>query len=58
MYDLFLTGEENLITNCKKNLATKFEMKNLGLMHYFFRLEAWKRLEKIFINQGKYAVKY
>jgi hypothetical protein len=25
--DLFLTGEEKLITDYKKNLATKFEMK-------------------------------
>jgi hypothetical protein len=37
--DLFLTGEENLITDCKKNLTTKFEMKDLGLMHYFLGLE-------------------
>jgi hypothetical protein len=34
MGDLFLTGEENLITYCKRKLATKFEMKDLGPMHY------------------------
>jgi hypothetical protein len=39
--DLFLTGEEKLITECKNKLATKFEMKNLGLMHYFRGLEVW-----------------
>ena len=33
--DLFLTGNEKLITWCKKQLASKFEMKDLGLMHYF-----------------------
>jgi hypothetical protein len=33
--DLFLTGEENLITECKKRLTSEFEMKDLGLMHYF-----------------------
>jgi hypothetical protein len=33
--DLFLTREENIITHCKKKLAAKFEMKDLGLMHYF-----------------------
>jgi hypothetical protein len=27
--DLFLTKEEKLITECKKNLASKFEMKDL-----------------------------
>ena len=39
--DLFLTGEEKLITNCKKKLAAEFEMKDLGLMHYFVGLEVW-----------------
>jgi hypothetical protein len=37
--DLFLTGEEKLIVECKKRLASKFEMKDLGLMHYFLGLE-------------------
>jgi hypothetical protein len=31
-------------------------MKYLGLMHYFLGLEVWKSLERIFLNQGKYAV--
>jgi hypothetical protein len=39
--DLFLTGEENLIIECKKKLASEFEMKYLGLMHYFLGLEVW-----------------
>jgi hypothetical protein len=54
--DLFLTGEENLITKCKKKLASEFEMKDLGLMHYFLGLEVWQSPERIFLNQGKYAV--
>jgi protein associated with RNAse G/E len=54
--DLFLTGEENLITDCKKKLVAEFVMKDLGLMHYFLGLEVWQSLEKIFLNQGKYAV--
>ena len=33
--DLFLTGEEQLIDQCKRELASEFEMKDLGLMHYF-----------------------
>jgi hypothetical protein len=54
--DLFLTGEENLITDCKKKLVAEFKMKDLGLMHYFLGLEVWQSTEKIFLNQGKYAV--
>jgi hypothetical protein len=55
--DLFLTGEENLIIECKKRLAAEFEMKYLGLMNYFLGLEVWQSPERIFLNQGKYTVK-
>jgi hypothetical protein len=54
--DLFLIGEEKLITECKQRLATEFEMKDLGLMHYFLGLEVWQSPERIFLNQGKYTV--
>ena len=30
-------------------------MKDLGLMHYFLRLEVQRILEGIFMNQGKYT---
>ena len=33
--DLFLTGEEKLILDSKRKLAAEFEMKDLGMMHYF-----------------------
>jgi hypothetical protein len=54
--DLFLNGEENIIIDCKKKLVAEFEMKYLGLMHYFLGLEVLQSPEKIFLNQGKYAV--
>jgi hypothetical protein len=54
--DLFLTGEENLIIDCKKKLVAEFEMKYLGLMYYFLGLEVWQSLDNIFLNQGKYGV--
>jgi hypothetical protein len=41
--DLFLTGDEGLISWCKRDLTSKFEMKDSGLMHYFLGLEVWKR---------------
>jgi hypothetical protein len=37
--DLFLIREEILITECKKKLTAEFDMKDLGLMHYFLGLE-------------------
>ena len=37
--DLFLTGNEKHIIESKKKLAKEFEMKDLGLMHYFQGLE-------------------
>ena len=54
--DLFLTGNGKHITESKKNIAKEFEMKDIGLMHYFLRMEVWKRSEEIFSYQGKYAV--
>ena len=40
--DLFLIGEDNPINECKKKLIVEFEMKDLGMMHYFLGLEVWK----------------
>ena len=54
--ELFFTGKEKLINECKKKLATYFEMKYLGSMHYFLGLEVWQFPDEIFLNQGKYIV--
>ena len=53
--DLILTGDEQLIHSCKENLAKEFEMKHLGLLHYFLGLEIWQREGELFVSQGKYA---
>jgi hypothetical protein len=55
--DLFLTSEESLITQCKKELASEFDMKDLGLMHYYLGLEIWQKRGEVFLGQGKYVVK-
>jgi hypothetical protein len=54
--DLFFTREEKLIADCKSKLAAEFEMKDLGPMHYLLGLEFCQSPEKIFLNQGKYAI--
>eukprot|EP00253_Pinus_taeda_P004373 PITA_04373 len=40
--DLFIIGVERLISGCKEDLAMEFEMKDIGLMHYFLGLKVWK----------------
>ena len=37
--DLFLTGKEELIKVARRRLATEFEMKELGMIHYFLGME-------------------
>jgi hypothetical protein len=54
--ELFLIGDANLIVWCKRELASEFKMKDLGLMHYFLGLEVWQRSNDIFLSQGKYIV--
>lgn len=54
--DLFITRAERLIERCKKELASKFEMKDIGLMHYFLGLEVWQEIGHIFLGQGRYTV--
>jgi hypothetical protein len=48
--DLFLTVSEKLIEMCKRNLASKFEMKDIGMMHYFWGLEVWQQTGDIFLG--------
>ena len=53
--DLFLTKSSRLIEAYKMNLATEFDMKDLGLMHYFLGLEVCHKDGEIFLGQGRYA---
>jgi hypothetical protein len=54
--DLFLTDTESLIVEYKYALASNFEMKDLGMMHYFLGLEVWQRNDEIFLSQGEYTI--
>lgn len=37
-------------------MASEFEMKDLGLLHYFLGLEVWQKPGEIILSQGKYIV--
>jgi len=41
--ELVITSVERLIEHCKRDLAAEFEMKDIGLMHYFLGLEVWQK---------------
>jgi hypothetical protein len=49
--DLFLTSAEKLIARCKEDMASKFEMKDIDMMHYFLGLEVWQKPGEIFLGR-------
>ena len=53
--DIFLTGSSKLIKDCKENLATELDMKDLGQMNYFLGLEVWQQKGENFLGQGRYT---
>ena len=54
--DLFVTGMDVLIADTKRKLDVEFEMKELGMMHYFLGMEVWQNANGISLRQGNYAV--
>jgi hypothetical protein len=53
--DLILTGDEKLIHSCNEDLTKEFEIKDMGLLHYFLGLKIWQRDGQPFVFQGKYT---
>ena len=54
--DLFVTSMDGLIADMKRKLAAEFEMKDLGMMHYFLGMEVWHNANGISLGQGKYMI--
>ena len=53
---LFLTGEDELIEYARRRLSIEFEIKYIGMLHYFLGMEVWKNANGIFLSEGKYAM--
>eukprot|EP00253_Pinus_taeda_P022814 PITA_22814 len=53
--DLILTGDDQLIKSCMEDLAREFDMKDMGLLHYFLGMEICQGNGELFVSQGKYA---
>eukprot|EP00253_Pinus_taeda_P027095 PITA_27095 len=54
--DLILTSSDpNLINHVKSSLKNKFEMTDLGHLHYFLGLQVLQSKEGIFVSRSKYA---
>lgn len=54
--DLLLIDVKGQIQECKKKLASKFGIKDIGLMHYYLGLEVLEGLDEIYLGQGKYVI--
>jgi len=48
---------KHLIIQSKMELASEFDKKDFGFMHYCLGLEVWQKPGEIFIAQGKYIIK-
>ena len=54
--DLILTSSDpKLINHVKSSLKKKFDMTDLGYLHYFLGLQVLQSKERIFLSQSKYA---
>ena len=49
--DRFVIGMDGLIPDMKRKIAVEFEMKDLGMMHYFLGMEVWQSTDGIFHGQ-------
>ena len=45
--DIFVKIMDGLIANTKRKLSAEFEMKDLGMMHYFLGMEVWHNADGI-----------
>ena len=52
VYDIILTGDDAVeLARLKKNLAAKFEIKDLGSLRYFLGMEVARSKKGIVVSQ-------
>lgn len=56
--DLFLAGAKVLTDQCKRESISEFEMKDLGLTHYYLGLEIWQKPDGIFVVQASTSFRF
>jgi hypothetical protein len=55
--DLIMTRSNvNLSLDFNKHFTNRFEITNLGLLHFFFNIQVFQMDDGIFISQPKYAL--
>ena len=54
--DQFPMGKEEIIKYARTKLASEFELKDLGVIHYFLDMKVWHSTDGISLGQEKYAV--
>ncbi|KAK2968165.1 hypothetical protein RJ640_018258 [Escallonia rubra] len=52
---IFIDNNSKFLLEFREDMIVQFEMKNIGLMSYFFGIEVKQRNKDIFISQKKYA---
>ena len=53
---IYMGSSESIVAEFKDCMMKKFEMSDLGLLHYFLGLEVKQGVDGIFISQRKYAM--
>lgn len=53
---IYMSSSDSLVAVFKSNMMKKFEMSNMGLLHYFLSLKVKQGVDEIFISQRKYVV--
>jgi len=52
---IITSNEATMIYSLKEDIKRSFEMFDLGLLHYYLRVEVWQRPGQIFVSLTKYT---